>query len=87
MKFEMAVTPPAIWSAIEKLVSVVAVPEQVLFRLAITQLLDAPEYSGATWAAIALVTLMLLTVVGAVDVQLHEAGQLVDPAEEQSPLS
>lgn len=68
-------------------VSIVAEPAHTLSSEPRTQLLDALGKSGAAAAAMAVVTVMPLTVAGAVVSQLQVAGQFVEPDAVQLPVS
>lgn len=87
LKPEIALTPPAIFVAIEIVLCTFAVPEQTLSCEATTQLDAADGYKGACVAANAPVTEMPLTVNGALLSQLHVAGQFTEPEPAQDPLS
>jgi len=64
-----------------------AVPEQVLLSWPVAHVFAAPANKGATPAAMAVVTLIPFIVVGALLVQLHEAGQFGEPDAAQFPVS
>lgn len=86
-KPEIDVVPAGICAAIDTDVDVVAEPEHTRVRLACAQVFAAPGYSGANEFAIAVVTGMPDTVVGAFCVHAHTVGQCAEPASLQLPLS
>ena len=61
--------------------------EHTRFKVALRQFAPAPGYRLARPLTMAGVTLMPLTVAGALRVQLHAVGQTVEPGSLQSPES
>lgn len=86
-KFEMDSVPSGSTSPMPIVEPSVALPEQMRDSRPSAQVLAAPGYRGAMEAAMAVVSEIPPTVVGACTAQLHVVGQKVEPGSAQLPLS
>lgn len=84
---EIDVVPGGILLDRLTVVFVLAVPAQTLFLDPRAHTEEAPGNKGATWPAIAVVTVIPLITVGALATQLQVAGQFVVPLALQFPVS